>query len=218
MRFTNVGDPSEAARRIHRRKTAVNSLQRLQSPPNSFWVTHDSSASHSWSCFKTHLHRERIKGRQSLQPSPSEAIDRTQNLGLNSTLPFKDSDTTWDLLLRLKLLTLGVGDSLLLPLTSLEKENNGSKRLSPTPSGSAFYFRAWATCVVANWPPSARQSNTKTDRTGATCPIFWTIASVFSRFCPLFHRISTILQLATEVGDRYGYLWSFIHVIPGLSL
>ena len=33
--FTKVGDSSEAARPIHRRKTAVNSLQRLQSPPNS---------------------------------------------------------------------------------------------------------------------------------------------------------------------------------------
>ena len=34
-RFTKVGDSSEAAQRIHRRKTAVNSLQRLQLPPNS---------------------------------------------------------------------------------------------------------------------------------------------------------------------------------------
>ena len=34
-RFTKVGHSSEAARLIHRRKTAVNSLQLLQSPPNS---------------------------------------------------------------------------------------------------------------------------------------------------------------------------------------
>ena len=33
---------SEAARLIHRRKTAVNSLQLLQSLPNSVYVTHDS--------------------------------------------------------------------------------------------------------------------------------------------------------------------------------
>ena len=33
--FTKVGDSSEAARPIHRRKTVVNSLQRLQSPPHS---------------------------------------------------------------------------------------------------------------------------------------------------------------------------------------
>ena len=44
--------------------------------------------------------------------------------------------------LGLKLLTLGVGDSLLLPLTSIpEKENNGSKRLSPTPSVSNLSLR-----------------------------------------------------------------------------
>ena len=35
VRFTKVGDSSKAARWIHRRKTAVNSLQRLQLPPNS---------------------------------------------------------------------------------------------------------------------------------------------------------------------------------------
>ena len=34
---------SEAARLIHRGKTAVNSLQLLQSLPNSAYVTHDSS-------------------------------------------------------------------------------------------------------------------------------------------------------------------------------
>ena len=52
------------------------------------------------------LHRERIKGRLSLQPFLSEAIDRT-----------------------------GVGDSLLLPLFSfLGIDVNGSKGLSPTPS------------------------------------------------------------------------------------
>ena len=32
---------------------------------------------HSLSCSMTPLHRERIKGRKSLQPFPSEAIDRT---------------------------------------------------------------------------------------------------------------------------------------------
>ena len=35
LRFTNVGHSSEAARLIYRRKTAGNSLQLLQSPPNS---------------------------------------------------------------------------------------------------------------------------------------------------------------------------------------
>ena len=35
IRFIKVGDSSEAARRIHRRKTAINSFQRLQSAPNS---------------------------------------------------------------------------------------------------------------------------------------------------------------------------------------
>ena len=34
-RFSKVGHSSEAARLIHRRKTAGNSLQLLQSPPNS---------------------------------------------------------------------------------------------------------------------------------------------------------------------------------------
>ena len=62
---------------IHRRKTAVNSLELLQSPPNSALVTHDSTPFHSLSCFKTPLYRERIKGRKSLQPFPSEAIDWT---------------------------------------------------------------------------------------------------------------------------------------------
>ena len=38
-----VGHFSEAGRQIHRRKTAVNSLQLLQSLPNSAYVTHDSS-------------------------------------------------------------------------------------------------------------------------------------------------------------------------------
>ena len=38
-----VGHFSEAGRLIHRRKTAVNSLQLLQSLPNSAYVTHDSS-------------------------------------------------------------------------------------------------------------------------------------------------------------------------------
>ena len=33
--ITKVGHSSEAARLIHRRKTAVNSLQLLQAPPNS---------------------------------------------------------------------------------------------------------------------------------------------------------------------------------------
>ena len=59
------------------RKTAVNSLQLFQSPPNSAWVTHDSSPFHSLSCFKTPLHQERIKGRKSVQTFLSEAIDRT---------------------------------------------------------------------------------------------------------------------------------------------
>ena len=35
-----------------------------------------SSSFHSLSCFKTPLHGERIKGRKSLQPFPSETIDR----------------------------------------------------------------------------------------------------------------------------------------------
>ena len=35
MRFAKVGDSSETVRRICLRKTALNSLQRLQSPPNS---------------------------------------------------------------------------------------------------------------------------------------------------------------------------------------
>ena len=44
--------------------------------------------------------------------------------------------------LRLKLLTLGVGDNLLLPWTSIpKKQNNGSKRLSPTPSVSNLSLR-----------------------------------------------------------------------------
>ena len=39
-------------------------------------------------------------------------------------------------------MSIGVGDSLLLPLTSIpEKENNGSKRLSPTPSVSNLSLR-----------------------------------------------------------------------------
>ena len=77
VKFTKneVGHSSEAARLIHRRKTAVNSLQLLQSPPNSGYVTHDSSPFHSLPCFKTPLLRERIKGRQSLQTFPIEAID-----------------------------------------------------------------------------------------------------------------------------------------------
>ena len=58
VRFTKVGDFSKVARQIHQRKTAVNSLQRLQSPPNSAEVTHKSSAFHSWSFFKTHLEHE----------------------------------------------------------------------------------------------------------------------------------------------------------------
>ena len=52
----------------------------------------------------------------------------------------KASDHTTGL--RLKLLTLGVGDNLLLPLTSIpEKENKGGKRLSPTPSVSNLSLR-----------------------------------------------------------------------------
>ena len=44
--------------------------------------------------------------------------------------------------LRLKLLTLGVGDSLLLPLFSFSGiDVNGSKRLSPTPSVSNLSLR-----------------------------------------------------------------------------
>ena len=74
-RSTKVGHSSEAARLIHRRKMAGNSLQLLQSPPNSAWVTHDSSPFYLLSCFKTPLHRERIKGHKSLQPFLSEAID-----------------------------------------------------------------------------------------------------------------------------------------------
>ena len=66
------------------RSGSTDSLQLLQSPPNSSQVTHDSSSFHSLSCFKTPLHRERIKGRKSLQ------------LGLNSALPLPDSDTAWD--------------------------------------------------------------------------------------------------------------------------
>ena len=43
---------------------------------------------------------------------------------------------------QVKLLTLGVGDSLLLPLTSIpNKDNDGSKRLSPTPSVSNLSLR-----------------------------------------------------------------------------
>ena len=44
--------------------------------------------------------------------------------------------------MRLKSLTLRVGDSLLLPLTSIpKKENNGNKRLSPTPNVSNLSLR-----------------------------------------------------------------------------
>ena len=85
-----VGDSSEAARSIHRRKTAVNLLQ----------VTDDSSVFHSLFCFKIPLPWERIKIRQTLQPFP--VWSHRQNLGLNSALPLKDSDTAWDF----KLLTL----------------------------------------------------------------------------------------------------------------
>ena len=53
---TYKGLPSEAARQIHRRKTAVNSLQRLQLPPKFRLGTRDSSAFHSSSCFKMPLH------------------------------------------------------------------------------------------------------------------------------------------------------------------
>ena len=42
-----VWDASEPARRIHRKKMTVNSLQRLQLPPNSAQVTHDRSPFHS---------------------------------------------------------------------------------------------------------------------------------------------------------------------------
>ena len=76
-RFTKVGD------------SAINSLQQIQLPPNSTYVTHDSSAFHSWSFFKMYLHWEWIKGCQSLQTFPTEAIDRTYSL--NSALPLKDS-------------------------------------------------------------------------------------------------------------------------------
>ena len=50
--------------------------------------------------------------------------------------------------------------------------------------------------------------------------IFWTISSVFSRRCP--SGISTLLQLPTEVGDRYGFLVivviDLLYVIPGVIL
>ena len=82
--FNNVGDSSEAARPIHRRKTAVNLLQ----------GTDDSSVFHSLFCFKILLHWERIKIRQTLQPFP--VWSHRQNLGLSSALPLKDSDTAWD--------------------------------------------------------------------------------------------------------------------------
>ena len=68
-RFTKVGDSSEAAQGIHRRKTAVNSLQCsncLQILRR--YITHESSSFHSWSFFKTHLHRERIKGANVCKP------------------------------------------------------------------------------------------------------------------------------------------------------
>ena len=62
---------------------------------------------------------------------------RGQSLGLNSTLPLKDSDTAWD-----SNYSHSGWQSLLLPLTSIpEKENNGSKRLSPTPSVSNLSLR-----------------------------------------------------------------------------
>ena len=65
---------------------------------DSTFVTHDSSAFHSWSCFKTPLHREQIKGRQSLNwISVTFPVWRhRQNLGLNSALPLRDSNTAWD--------------------------------------------------------------------------------------------------------------------------
>ena len=89
--YIKVGHSSEEARLTPRRKTAVNSLQQPQSPPNSAEVTHDSSPFHSLSCFKTLLHWERIKGRKSLQPFTSEAIDWT-----SAWTPLTDSDTAWD--------------------------------------------------------------------------------------------------------------------------
>ena len=60
-----------------KRKTPVNSLQLLQSPPNSAQVTHDSSLFYSLSCCKTPLPRERIKSPKSLQLFLSEAIEWT---------------------------------------------------------------------------------------------------------------------------------------------
>ena len=82
--YIKFGNSSEAARPIHRRKTAVNSLH----------VTDDSSVFHSLFCFKIPLHWERIKSRQTLQLFP--VWSHWQNLGLNSALPLKDSDTAWD--------------------------------------------------------------------------------------------------------------------------
>ena len=104
IKNTKVGDcrrsgPTDR----HRRKTAVNSLQRLQSPPNSALVKHDSSVFHSWSFFKTHLHRQRIKGRQSMQSFLSEAID-----GTSAWTPRYQNG--WK---KLKLLTLGLSDKAL---------------------------------------------------------------------------------------------------------
>ena len=59
------------------------------------------------------------------------------NLGLNCALPLKDSNTAWDS----NYLHWG-WETLLLPLTSIpEKENNGSKRLSPTGRFRAVFLR-----------------------------------------------------------------------------
>ena len=57
-------------------------------------------------------------------------------------LAFHVTIERWRHGLRLKLLTLGVGDNVLLALTSIpKKENNGSKRLSSTPSVSNLSLR-----------------------------------------------------------------------------
>ena len=57
--------------------------------------------------------------------------------------------------LRLKLLTLGVGDSLLLPLFSFSGiDVNGSKRLSPTPSVSNLSLRPSRYLSMVTWNAS----------------------------------------------------------------
>ena len=87
-RFTKVGNPSKAAQRIHRRKTAAYFAPMAPVASNS------RLRNRRQFCFPFVIVLQDAFASRTNQRSP--VWSHRQNLGLNSSSPLRDSNTAWD--------------------------------------------------------------------------------------------------------------------------